>query len=195
MEHAIEANGIGIVRTPTGIGVAFVGAYESLDPAHYQGAGLDAPLKVEVDYMGRRWKEEWLSPRGQQWRDYYPGLDMLKCVVRVKQHDVVLAELGPAPSELEIMPFMVLQGEQRHITESFVSVPPALTITDEVGAVWTLGFVTAPKEQSPAGEFAFNILRDGIDTREIASRIERRNGKVRIFTRHGWKQWTGRAFI
>ena len=86
-------------------------------------------------------------------------------------------------------PFMKLQGEQRHITESYVSVPPALTITDERGDVWTIGFKTANLLQSPAGEFAFDVLRNGIDTHEIASRIEKRNGKLRIFTAKGWKTW------
>ena len=94
-----------------------------------------------------------------------------------------------------ILPFMILQGEQRHITEHYVSVPPALTITDETGAVWTLGFQTAPRGKSPDGEYAFNVLRDGLEVGEIASRIERRNSRVRIFTVDGWKRWTGYSFI
>ena len=32
---------------------------------------------------------------------------------------------------MRILPFMVLNGEQKHITENYVSVPPALTITDD----------------------------------------------------------------
>jgi len=87
----------------------------------------------------------------------------------------------------QILPFMKLQGEQQYITESYVSVPPALVITDEQGAVWTLGFNVAPRDKTPDGEFAFNVLRNGIETGEIASRIERRNGRVRIFTVDGWK--------
>jgi len=83
-----------------------------------------------------------------------------------------------------ILPYMVRPGEQQHITESYVSVPPALTITDETGAIWTLGFRFG---EAPRGEFAFNVLRNGIEIGEIASRIERRNGRIRIFTRHGWK--------
>jgi hypothetical protein len=94
-----------------------------------------------------------------------------------------------------ILPFMQLQGPQHHITESYVSVPPALTITDEQGAVWTLGFQTAPRGKSPDGEFAFNVLRNGYECGEIASRIERRSGRVRIFTADRWKRWTGNAFI
>ena len=92
-------------------------------------------------------------------------------------------------------PWMRLQGEQRHITESYVSVPPALTITDERGAVWTLGFTTAPTWQAPSGEFAFNVLRNGMETGESASRIERRNNRIGIFTRQGWKHWTGLSFV
>jgi len=79
---------------------------------------------------------------------------------------------------------MVRSGEQHYITESYVSVPPALIITDETGAVWTLGFKFG---EAPNGEFAFNVLRNGIETGEVASRIERRNGRIRIFTRQGWK--------
>lgn len=85
-----------------------------------------------------------------------------------------------------ILPYMVRSGEQQHITESYVSVPPALTITDETGAIWTLGFRHG---EGPKGEFAFNVLRNGLEIGEIASRIERRKGRIRIFTRQGWKWW------
>ena len=91
-----------------------------------------------------------------------------------------------------ILPFMVRQGEQTHITEPYVSVPPALTITDETGAIWTLGFRYG---HAPRGEFAFNVLRNGLETGEVASRIERRRGRIRIFTAHGWKWYTGVSFV
>ena len=94
-----------------------------------------------------------------------------------------------------IHPFMRLQGEQQFLTENYVSVPPALTILDEQGAVWTLGFNAAPRGKSPNGEFAFDVLRNGMDTGEIASRIERRGGRIKIFTRDRWKSWTGVTFI
>lgn len=81
--------------------------------------------------------------------------------------------------------FMIRQGEQKHITEEYVSVPPALIITDETGSIWTLGFKYGP---APNGEFAFNVLKNGIDTGEFASRIERRRKGIRIFTANGWKQ-------
>lgn len=83
-----------------------------------------------------------------------------------------------------ILPYMVREGEQRHITENDVSVPPALTITDEAGTIWTLGFRCGA---APRGEFAFNVLCNGQETGETASRIERRRGRIRIFTATGWK--------
>lgn len=100
------------------------------------------------------------------------------------------------PEQLEqLMPFIRPQGEQRHITESYVSVPPALIITDEHNCIWTLGLNTAPRGKSPDGEYAFDVLMNGRNMGEVASRIERRGGRVRIFTREGWKQWTGTTFI
>jgi len=89
-----------------------------------------------------------------------------------------------------ILPYMVRSGEQQHITESYVSVPPALVITDETGAIWTLGFRSG---EAPSGEFAFNVLRNGRETGEVASRIERLNNRIRVFTRQGWKWMNSRA--
>lgn len=83
-----------------------------------------------------------------------------------------------------ILPYMIRSGAQQHVTEEYVSVPPALTITDETGAIWTLGFRTG---RAPRGEFAFNVLRNGLETGKVASRIERRRGQIRIFTATGWK--------
>lgn len=88
---------------------------------------------------------------------------------------------------------MLPQAEQKHETENYVSVPPALIITDDGNNVWTLGFSNAP--DAPKGEFAFNVLKNGVNTGEWASRIERRNGRVRVFTPSGWKWYNGRAFI
>ena len=92
------------------------------------------------------------------------------------------------------------QGEQQHVTESYVAVPPALMITDEQGDVWSLGLTQAPQGKSPDGEFAFPVLRvrrNGVidSLGEYASRIERRGGRVRIFTVEGWKRWTGITFV
>lgn len=91
-----------------------------------------------------------------------------------------------------LLEYAVRKGPQLHITEDYVSSPPALTITDERGVVWILGLRYG---EAPKGEFAFNVLRNGHETGEVASRIERRGGRIRIFTAKGWKRWNGRAFI
>lgn len=91
-----------------------------------------------------------------------------------------------------ILPYMLPPKEQFHITENYVSSPPALTIYDETGALWCLGNDMHP---GPHGEYAFSVLRNGQPTGAIASRIERRNGKIRVFTVDGWRQWTGRSFV
>jgi hypothetical protein len=96
---------------------------------------------------------------------------------------------------MNIQHFMVRHGEQTHITESYVSSPPALTITDERGDLWCLGFAAAPRGKTPRGEYAYNVLRNGTETGETASRIERRGARIRIFTRDGWKRWTGLNFV
>lgn len=180
--HAVRQNGVIIVRTPKGVGVG------QDETAFLPQSGA---VCVEIHAGGRLLaRQEVALP----WRDYYgEAVNHLALWVRVLDGTTLLAELLPPGGEL-VYPFMVLQGEQKHVTESSVAVPPALTITDEVGAIWTLGFHTALQEQSPRGEFAFEVLRDGVGTGVIASRIERRNGQVRVFTRHGWKRWLGREF-
>jgi hypothetical protein len=95
-----------------------------------------------------------------------------------------------------ILDYMLPPAEQKHITEDYVSSPPALTIFDETGAVWTLSNDIADhKWIAPSGEFCFTVLRNGFPTGERASRIERRSGKIRIFTVSGWKRWTGKSFF
>lgn len=94
-----------------------------------------------------------------------------------------------------IYPYMLKPKEQLFITESYVSTPPALWIHDERGDVWTLGTEVQQYRDAPNGEFAFNVLRSGVDTGLFASRIERRNGKIRAFTRQGWRTWSGQSFI
>lgn len=182
-EHTAEANGVRIER---GEGLSVTAADT-----------IEGPLGVEVTYRGNTYRKAWFDPR-VQWYARLGDVDLGDCIVRVlDKGGECLAALGAArkaPCE-NYQPFMELQGEQVHVTESYVSVPPALTIVDEVGAVWTLGFGTAPQWQSPRGEFAFNVLRNGVDTGEVASRIERRGGRVKIFTRHGWKTWSGTTFI
>lgn len=92
--------------------------------------------------------------------------------------------------------YMLPRAEQTHITEDYVSSPPALYIVDETNTVWTLGMTMyqAPNV-TPQGEYAFPVLKNGQPTGEIASRIERRGGRVRIFTATGWKRWSGNSFF
>lgn len=94
-----------------------------------------------------------------------------------------------------LYPYMLRPAEQRYITEEYVSSPPALLITDERGDVWTLGTSYARMSEAPGGEFAFNILRNGLDTGVYGSRIERQHGRIRVFTRHGWRHWSGTQFL
>ena|SRR5258708_21011062 len=72
-------------------------------------------------------------------------------------------------------------------SESYVTIPPALLITDSDGATWTFGFEYVEHH----GEFHFNVLRNDVDTGELASRIEYRRGTpVRIFGQNGWKTFS-----
>lgn len=92
--------------------------------------------------------------------------------------------------------YMVPESEQKYITESYVSSPPAARITDEANNVFSLGYdYILPASGAPRGEFGFRVVLNGGATDEFASRIERRDGRVRIFTRSGWKHWTGRSFV
>lgn len=91
--------------------------------------------------------------------------------------------------------YMLKPAEQKHITESYVSSPPALMLTDERGNVWTLGTSYQFQRDAPNGEFAFNIICNGKEIGQWGSRIERRNGKIRVFTRQGWVTWNGHSFI
>jgi hypothetical protein len=91
------------------------------------------------------------------------------------------------------LPYMLKPKEQFHQTEEYVASPPALIIYDERGDVWTLGF---DMRLAPSGEYAFDILRNGVKIGERGSRIERRGGAIRIFTPEGvWKRWTGKSFF
>lgn len=94
-----------------------------------------------------------------------------------------------------ILDYMLPSQAQAHVSDNYVAIPPALTITDERNQVWTLGFNTAPRSKSPDGEYAFDVLLNGKFVGEVASRIERRSGRIRIFTQDGWKRWSGTIFI
>ena len=78
-----------------------------------------------------------------------------------------------------------------HRTESYVSVPPALLVTDERGDTWSLGNEYAQHGQ----RFEFNVIRNDINTGEMAERIEYRGGRLRIYGWYGSKTWNGRTFI
>lgn len=93
---------------------------------------------------------------------------------------------------MRALTYMTRPGEQTHITEAYVSSPPALTITDERGDLWCLGFQGG---RVSGGEFAYNVLRNGVGVGEMANRIERRGGRIRIFTATGWKRFNGNTFI
>lgn len=88
--------------------------------------------------------------------------------------------------------YMRRAGPQTHVTEDYVCTPPALTITDETGAVWSLGMTSRGVH---GGEFLFDVLRNGLLAGEIANRIERRSGKISIFGPEGRKGWNGRSFV
>lgn len=154
--------------------------------------GADRLLVAEI-YRGGVLLDRYTFPAWLGLKTGILGVNPAECGVRV------LDMLGDVVAILDVeedpFPFMRPPAEQQHITENYVSVPPALTITDETGAVWTLGMTIAPEHKSPDGEFAFPVVRNGIDMGEIASRIERRGGKVKIFTCEGWKVFTGRSFF
>lgn len=73
-------------------------------------------------------------------------------------------------------------------SEAYVCVPPALLITDSDGGTFTLGGEYVQR----GWVFEFNVLRNDVDTGEMASKIEYRGGIVRIFGVDGWRSW-GRA--
>lgn len=98
-------------------------------------------------------------------------------------------------NDMIIPSFMLPEEQQLYETESYVSVPPALIVTDEVNAVWTLGFNSTGERGVSRGEFCYDVLRNGATTGEFANRIERRGKHIRIFGPKGWKRWTGRSFI
>jgi hypothetical protein len=78
---------------------------------------------------------------------------------------------------------------RENATQPYVSVPPALIITDSNGATWTLGF----EYLHVRGQLFFNVLRNDLNTGEFASNIEYRQGKIRIQSSEGIrKTWTER---
>jgi hypothetical protein len=85
-----------------------------------------------------------------------------------------------------------LRYERENPSENYVAVPPAHLITDFDGAMWTFG----PEYELKNGLFEFNVLRNDIDTGEVAHKIERSGRVVTIYGYgYGRKRWTGRTFI
>lgn len=80
---------------------------------------------------------------------------------------------------------------RENATEPYVEIPPAYIITESNGATWTLG----AHYVQHGWRFEFSVLRNDVDTGELASRIVYQRGKVRIWTRNGWKIWTGKSFL
>jgi hypothetical protein len=73
-------------------------------------------------------------------------------------------------------------------TEADVEVPPAYIITDGRGDTWTLGV-------RYNRDYEFDVCRNDASTGEFASKIVMQRGQVRIFTRTGWKAWSGTSFV
>jgi hypothetical protein len=111
----------------------------------------------------------------------------------------ILRRDGPPAYDDRIFPFMRRKGEQKHITESSVSIPPALHITDSEGAVWTLGFDYSEAEWR-TGKHEYDVVRNGRVTGAFARIIEyglnsKNTRVVKIFGSEGWRHWNGRAFV
>lgn len=75
---------------------------------------------------------------------------------------------------------------RENVTESYVTVPPALIVTASDGKTFTLG----SEYLGEGWNMEFNVLCDDRATGEFASRIECRKGVVRIFGRAGWRTWS-----
>lgn len=76
--------------------------------------------------------------------------------------------------------------ERESKTESYVEIPPAFLITDSDGAAWTFG----AQYELHNGEYQFSVMRNDVDTGEVAKRIVYRKGAVCIFGSYGWKRFS-----
>jgi hypothetical protein len=90
--------------------------------------------------------------------------------------------------------FMRPQGPHVPITEAYVSIPPALVIRDEEGALWTLGFDYDEREWR-SGRWEYDCVRNGRKTGDFCRTIEFRNKKVIIYGADGRRVWNGRHFV
>lgn len=86
-----------------------------------------------------------------------------------------------------------LRYERENRTESYVEIPPAFLITDSDGAAWTFGAQYAQH----GSDYEFAVMRNDIDTGEVAKRIVYKKGVVWIFGNYGWKHFSRsrRSFI
>lgn len=94
-------------------------------------------------------------------------------------------------SELLIGRINGLRYEREERSQPDVEIPPAQLITDELGGMWTLGTEYEVRD----GNFEFNVLRNDVDTGEMAAKIVYRQGRVWLYGRDGRRWWTGRGFI
>jgi hypothetical protein len=100
------------------------------------------------------------------------------------------------------LPAYTTQGRTfEHITEPYVSSPPAAYVILDGGVTFSLGQKMKEVDKLK-GRYLFNVLVDSVelgtcDTGEYASFIEKKDRRVRILTRTGWKVWSerGRCFL
>lgn len=100
--------------------------------------------------------------------------------------------------DLKRFPFMKPQGPHMPITETYVSIPPALCIRDNENALWTLGFDYDEREWR-TGKWEYDVVRNGVKTGDFARTIEYRSEglsrTVRIWGAEGWRTFNGKQFV
>lgn len=79
-----------------------------------------------------------------------------------------------------------LRYERVNATESYVEIPPAFIITDVDGSAWTFGAQYAQH----GSDYEFAVMRNDVDTGEVAKRIVYQNKQVKIFGSYGWKTFS-----
>lgn len=78
--------------------------------------------------------------------------------------------------------------ERVNVSENGTTIPPARIITDSEGGMWTFG--TEYAQYAHNGEYEFNVLRNDVDTDEVAKRIVMERGVVTIYGSYGRKRWS-----
>jgi hypothetical protein len=84
-----------------------------------------------------------------------------------------------------------LRYERENKSENYVTIPPAFLITDADGGMWSFG----PEYIKHGWIFEFNVLRNDVDTGEVAYKIEYQKGVVTIYGVNGKKRWSSKSFI